>query len=61
MLNIEKLEEYGADLLFLKDHTSFWKNYIIERLWNDEYISEVCRLADQNCRYYLAGMKGKAS
>lgn len=55
------LHEYGAELLFLKDHTSFWKDYIIERLWNDEYISEICRLADQKCRYYLAGMKGKAS
>ncbi len=54
----EMLQECGAEVLFLKDHTRYWKDYIIEKLWSDEYISEVCRLADQRCRYYLAGMKG---
>lgn len=52
------LEQTGLQILFLKDHTSFWKDYIIEKLWSDEYISEVCRLADQKCRYYLIGLKG---
>ena len=56
---IDAAQEWGAQLLFLKDHTSYWKDYIIDRLWKDEYISEVCQLADQKCRYYLAGMRGK--
>ena len=56
---IDAAQEWGGQLLFLKDHTSYWKDYIIDRLWKDEYISEVCQLADQKCRYYLAGMRGK--
>ncbi|MBR3358148.1 MAG: class I SAM-dependent methyltransferase [Solobacterium sp.] len=52
----EEMRECGLQVLFLEDHTEEWKEYIIECLWQKEYVREVCS-APKNSRYYLIGLQ----
>ncbi|MBR4164392.1 MAG: methyltransferase domain-containing protein [Solobacterium sp.] len=52
----KQLEEYGLKVLFMEDQTASWKEYIIERLWQNEYTKEVCN-SPKNSRYYLLGLE----
>ena len=52
----EEMRKYGLQLLFLEDRTEEWKEYIIECLWQKEYVREVCS-APKNSRYYLIGLQ----
>ena len=52
----ENMRACGLQLLFLEDHTAEWKDYILECLWQKEYVQEVCR-SPKNSRYYLIGLQ----
>lgn len=53
------MQEAGLSVLFAEDQTACWKDYIISRIWQDEYGEDVCRLAGRNSRYYLLGLERK--